>query len=349
MLLIVAHHYVVNSGLVQCIEQNPVSSNSIFYLLFGAWGKTGINCFVLITGYFMCKMEISLRKFLKLFLWVLTYNVLIAGIFSIVGYHPFGLSNIWSSVLPFRRLTVEFVPCFLIFYLCIPFLNILIHNMSKRQFFWLIVLLLFIYTLHSSIPGLGVNLNYVSWFTTLYFISAYLRLYPLKRDMDTKFWGWMTALSWGLSVISILGLQYCQYRFSGSVKITRTFFLIHDCNAILALTNGVTSFMWFKNLKIKSNRVINTIAASSFGVLLIHANSDTMRYWLWNDTLDCIGHYASNYFWLYAIFSVLSVYAACTLIDIIRIRTIEIPLINVTGRFCLNVWRRVSSFFKVNL
>ena len=45
MLSIVAHHYVVNSGLVGgVIDEQYVSANSLFYWLFGMWGKTGINC-----------------------------------------------------------------------------------------------------------------------------------------------------------------------------------------------------------------------------------------------------------------------------------------------------------------
>ena len=62
MFFIVAHHYVVNSGLTLDdgpIAANPLSANSIFLLLFGAWGKIGINCFVMITGYFMCKSNIT--------------------------------------------------------------------------------------------------------------------------------------------------------------------------------------------------------------------------------------------------------------------------------------------------
>ena len=55
MLLIVAHHYVVNSGLIQVMESEPLSLKNSFFYLYGMWGKTGINCFVLITGYFMCK------------------------------------------------------------------------------------------------------------------------------------------------------------------------------------------------------------------------------------------------------------------------------------------------------
>lgn len=68
MLLIVAHHYVVNSGVMDLMYKNPFSANAIFLFIFGMWGKIGINCFVLITGYFMCKRTITVRKFLKLLL-----------------------------------------------------------------------------------------------------------------------------------------------------------------------------------------------------------------------------------------------------------------------------------------
>lgn len=54
MLCIVAHHYVVNSGILkEIISANALLLNSIFVLIFGLDGKTGTNCFVLITGY--CK------------------------------------------------------------------------------------------------------------------------------------------------------------------------------------------------------------------------------------------------------------------------------------------------------
>ena len=50
MFLIVAHHYVVNSDIINLIKTNPSSNTSIFLLIFGAWGKTAINCYVFITG-----------------------------------------------------------------------------------------------------------------------------------------------------------------------------------------------------------------------------------------------------------------------------------------------------------
>ena len=58
MMLIIAHHYVVNSGLTSVdgvLYTNPTSWRTLFLLTIGAFGKTGINCFLMITGYFMCK------------------------------------------------------------------------------------------------------------------------------------------------------------------------------------------------------------------------------------------------------------------------------------------------------
>ena len=81
MLLIVAHHYVVNSGLTDVMAEDPLSSKSLYLYMLGMWGKTGINCFVLITGYFMCRSHITLRKFLKLFLEIMFYKIVIWAIF----------------------------------------------------------------------------------------------------------------------------------------------------------------------------------------------------------------------------------------------------------------------------
>ena len=67
MLVIIAHHYVVNSGLTSVIyESESFSTIDYFLLIFGWGGKTGIDCFVLITGYFMCTSKITALKYGKL-------------------------------------------------------------------------------------------------------------------------------------------------------------------------------------------------------------------------------------------------------------------------------------------
>lgn len=267
-----------------------------------------------------------------MFFCIITYNVIILAVFLLCGYKPFGVLSMIYEAVPLRSLTTNFISCFIVFYLCIPFLNILLNNMTKNQHQWLILLLLFIYTVHGSVPRLlNVSMNYVSWFSVLYFIAAYLRFYPFKEN-NSKFWGFATLISFGISSIGILLLNH----FGSNIYISYS--LVQESNALLALTNGITSFMWFKSMNIRNSKFINTIAASTFGVLLIHANSNTMREWLWKDTIDCIGHFDTPYYYLYATGCVLAIYSVCTLIDYIRIKAIETPLLNTTEKVCY--WAR---------
>jgi hypothetical protein len=73
--------------------------------------------------------------------------------------------------------------------LAIPFLNILVRNMTKRQHQLLICLCLFIYTFISMIPIFKLSMNYVSWFCVLYFIASYIRFYLDKNVNKAQKWG----------------------------------------------------------------------------------------------------------------------------------------------------------------
>jgi len=315
MLLIVAHHYVVNSGVTQLFEGG--NSKDLFYYLFGMWGKTGINCFVLITGYFMCYSNITLRKFLKLFLEVIFYKITIYIVLSIAGYYTFSLYSL-IDIWPIKSVTTGFVSCFLLFYLCIPFLNILIKNINKKQYTLLLLLLLFIYTLMGSIPLFSVKMNYVTWFCILYLIAAFMRIYATEITIINK-------TNWGLCSITFIILSISSVALLAWFKkdIQTIYYFVSDSNKILALLTALSTFMFFKNLKISYSKVINTIAASTFGVLLIHAHSNEMRQWLWKDFIDVKSHYLTDHYVLYSILVVLAIFGVCTIIDFIRINTIE--------------------------
>ena len=93
--------------------------------------------------------------------------------------------------------------------------------------------------------------------------------------------------------------------------------------------------MFFKDLKMKHHKWVNTIAASTFGVLLIHANSDTMRQWLWKDTLHNAEKYYTPDACLYALLAVLGVFVICIMIDYIRIHTVEKWTFKVIDKYLL--------------
>ncbi len=332
MLLIVAHHYVVNSGLTAAggpIYADPMSWCSMFLLIFGAFGKTGINCFVLISGYFMCKSEITVKKFCKLLFEVEFYKIVIWLVFLVTGYEAFSLTGLVKVLLPVRTLSTGFTSCYLVFFLFIPFLNILIRNMSEKQHVKLILLCSFMYIIIGTIPGFSVTMNYVSWFIVLYFIGSYIRLYDKKIFSNTCFWGWCTLLTLLVSIASVVGMTWI------GTLLNRNgigYWFLSDSNKFLAVALAMSAFMFFKNVKMKNSKFINTVAASSFGVLMIHANSDTMRKWLWQDVLDNVGMYDSAWMILHAVGNVLAIYMICTVIDYLRICFIEKPFFKFWDR-----------------
>ena len=323
MLLIVAHHYVVNSGLIQYIQGSPDIVNSGVMLLFGAWGKTGINCFVLITGYFMCKSRFTIEKLIKLYLQIAFYGVIIYGIFCLSGHESFSPLKLMWTLWPIKSISDNFVSCFLLFYLFIPILNITVDHLGENLHKYLVILIVIAFTILPSIPKLRMTSNYVTWFIALYMISSYIRMYGIFPKISHAKWGVLTLVTLVAGSLSVLGLEII-YKLGYTDKFVPYFF-VADSNKFLSLAIAVCSFMYFKDLKIPHSRFVNAVGAATFGVLLIHANSETMRQWLWRETVDCVGHFGNSVLWTlgYAIVSVLIIFTICAGIDWIRGRFIE--------------------------
>ena len=320
MLTIVAHHYVVNTGLMTLMDENPLSPKSLFFYIFGMWGKTGINCFVMITGYFMCKSRITIRKFLRLVLEVEFYNISIFMLFALAGYEEFSIKEISLCLLPIKSISDGFVSCFLAFYLFIPFLNILVAHLQNKEHLILVAFTLGMYTVLGTMPGIDVRMNYVSWFCTLYFVASYIRYYRIEFKGRYLNWGGYMLCSIFLSISSVIGALYLDEKYEMHIGCYR---YVSDCNMIFAVTTAITSFMYFKNLKMRYHKQINIVAQSVFGVLLIHANSDAMRIWLWQHILSVQKHFNGVYACAYAIVCVICIFVVCITIDYLRIHTIE--------------------------
>ena len=320
MLFIIAHHYVVNSGVIGMIKpENAMQFNSIFALLFGWGGKTGINCFVLITGYFMCKSNITLRKFFKLFLEIEFYKIVFFLIFLITGYADFSFENLYKTLFPLHNIGNGFTSSFLVFYLFIPYLNKLLTVLTQKEHMQLIGICVLTASIIQTFMEASRGFTYIGWFMILYFIAAYIRLYPKEMFESKKIGTVLLVTSLILSFCSVFIGTYIYSRTGKSVYYD----YVADSNKFLALITSVSVFLFFKNLRIKYHPLINKVAASTYGVLLVHANSDTMRKWLWRDVLKNVEYFESNFFVLPAIGSVIGVFIISTFIDRIRIKFIE--------------------------
>lgn len=338
MLMIVAHHYVVNSGLLNCIENQTTHEVRDYILLLIGWGgKTGINCFVFITGWFMCKSQISVKKFIKLLAEVEFYSVTIYMLFLAFGYQNFTIKSFVKAVFPLYNISTGFTSCFLLFYTLIPYLNILIQRLQKNEHLKLIILLLLTYTVFPTFIKTTVVFNYITWFSIVYIVAAYIRLYPKKWCSNNYIVLVCLLISVILSWISVVVLAFIC--FKTGKEIQNCYYFVSDSNKLLALLTAIFSFLLFNNIKMKYNKFVNVVAASTFGVLQIHTSSDTMRTWLWGTVCDNIGAYNTSHWLLHAIVCIAMIFLVCTVIDIVRIHFLEDPFLKRLNKIAkLRYW-----------
>lgn len=324
MLLIIAHHYVVNSGLTQLYDFEHITGNMIFLQLFGMFGKTVINCFTLITGYFMVTSTISVKKFVRIYLEVKFYSIIFYLIFLVTGHENFSLKGCIQTVLNVvYESGLLYTGTYIVFFLFLPFLNILARHMKKRQYEYLLVLSIGYFTIVSTFLK-HETFDFLGWMMVVYLIGAYIRLYPREIFQSKTKAGTLLFVSILLMAASVLAVDY----IGSSYGFTDAYYMCSNSNKFLALTCSISAFLFFKNIRVKQSRMINVTASSTFGILLIHANSDTMRRFLWQDVFENVSFYHSVWLFVHAVAVVGIVYVVCFILDQCRMNFIEKPVMS---------------------
>ncbi len=297
MLMIITHHYVVNSGIVFFDQIDKIGSiskdffiNTIIAQLTGWGGKAGINGFILITGYFMYNKDIRIRKWLNLLFEVLFYDLLINGLFLLFGYLPAGKTEIIKDMLSLNILTGfsigddNFISFYLLLYLLIPFINQMIDGLSKRMHFRLLIILFAFFSGVTTLSfGIINTCSPLGCYITIYLLGAYCGKYGVKHD-SLIFGLFGTVFSFILLVGYILLSDYLRIFFG--LATGGGYYLVDGICKPLAVTIAFFLFICFKNIKICNCKLINRIASTTLGVLCIHANGATMRNFLWKDLLS---------------------------------------------------------------
>lgn len=330
-VLVIAHHYVVNSGVMDLFDYHQITGSMIWLQFFGAFGKIAINAFLLITGYFLCCGGWSVKKWLKLYFQIKFYRIVFYAVFVLSGYTPFDyhelLETLFSTIFLFGT---DYAETYLGLYLLIPFLNRLIDAMDRKEHGRLLILLVVLFTL---IPSFSIFLsvkhssndtwNYPVWMIVMYLIGAYIRKYPL-RCFDSA--GKMAAAFFANTALifaSILTVDYIGVR----VDFGAQYWFVNDANKLFALTASIFLFCWFRSLNIRSSNAINAVASATFGIYLIHTVNAPMRSWLWTDLLDVCSAYTSDSLLLHSLGSVVGIFVIGAWIEMSRLCLVEKPLL----------------------
>lgn len=265
-----------------------------------------VNCFVLISGYFMIQSQFKSQRFLRLVLETVFYCFTITLVFYITGGGNIGLADIAKSLIPFgpHAYSYWFINKFLALLLLQPFLSKLVQALSRRQFE---VFLAVMYILNSELV-MGFPLSAIfdngwslPWMITVFLTGGYIRLYnPLP---NFRHWGWVWVF---FAVVCFVCGQY---------KI-RIFHLAY--NHWFFMAKSVSMFMWIRMMTISPDSVVGRIIAflspNVLSVYLIHCQHLMMAWLLSTGCMLTAGHGTPVVFTLWCGYGI-CVILVCTLVD----------------------------------
>ncbi|MGF2052836.1 acyltransferase [Enterococcus casseliflavus] len=305
MLLIVLHHMAVYTNFHTL---NTIDKTSLEVLSLG--GKIGVEAFVLIGSYFLIGRNFKMIRPLSIVVNTIFYFYAILLVSILLGIPVLNYVAKASLILPFPK-EYWFVVYYVLLLISAPILNIVIDNLSKRQYELMLLCMFVIWCLCPTFIAEDLGYSEYILFISLYFVAGYIKIYPNKLLDNKKLISRLTLLSIILTILSVIMLNVLGLKINAAATHS-TYFL--GANKLLTVTNSIGLFCVFRNLQIKSNKTINSIAASSFGIYLIHENP-VMRKVIWN--------YVSSLkinvpIFIYGLIAALVVYIVCLFIDQIK-------------------------------
>jgi len=320
MLMVVILHTMGHGGLIQN-TLIPGTFNYYICNIVYAFSLVAVNCFVMISGYFLCTSGFKLKKLVQVWGLALFFSVTVYLVLVGIGSCTFSLRECVKSILVMTTKRYWFVTAYLLLYMASPFLNYAIKAMDKKAHLTCCVVMLAVFSVLSNVVYIfdfsGINGGYsFPWFCILYIIAAYFRLYVPERIKHQKMM---------LPGYCIAAFIICLERFIAYIVTPLIFGEVHfeslfySYNSIFTVTATLCLFQFFRGIHLKEGKVsklISRIAPLTFTVYLIH-DHDTFRAVLWN-WLHPGAYYDKIWLIGYAAACVLLVFTGCCILEWIR-------------------------------
>ncbi|MCM1337923.1 MAG: acyltransferase family protein [Candidatus Amulumruptor caecigallinarius] len=257
--------FFITMGHICCKAPRFEDAPILYEWLMSLIGIGTVDIFILITGFFLInKTEISLRRFVKVFVQVVFYNVLIVGILAACGIATPREVLVAAYPLGPSRFNLWFVSQYLALILLQPFLSRLVIRFTHRQYLGFLLLLILLTSTLTPVFPLGYIYSSpwkVTWFITLFFAGGYLRLYLPRVGSCLK--------------PALLYVAACTVGFVCTLLMRRGYVQGWDLgayNSLVVFAIGVTAMLFASRLKIGHIPAVNYIASSTFAVYIIHQN-----------------------------------------------------------------------------
>lgn len=348
LLRIIAALFVITLHYIQSNSDFLIGSSGANYYLgtfLMSISICAVNIFVLITGYFSCfSKKAGLMKLLALFVQMKVIDIVFSNTLSLVN-SSFSVKSLVLSLLPCNWFFIVYIALIILS----PFINRLFSHLSNCQLIAFTVVLFVAFSCWESvIEYLGYyidvhsmsmisNVGGAGGYSTVNFVLMY-SIGAVLRRFENKHFRFSAIVGCYLANIFII--------FAHSFVSLNLIYIAWEYSNIFVISLSVLSFLFFKNLHIKTNIVINFVAKASFVVYLTHGYFLSITPFpklycrtIW-EILICLGIHLLSIYLLGFIIYVIYQYSFGKLVSYIfmsvksKIGSIKrSPIVNVFGSF----------------
>ena len=332
MFLVVLSHFVEYGLMKQgydstykvwaqgCLARRFISS-------FCVLGPVGVGLFFMISGYFLVEKKglPSLKKIVTstvFYAWI----AIIAGIIQVkFGEVQIGTVSSAATFLALFFTPVSgsiwwFITAYVVLIGLTPVLNKVVSELNRHG---MLILLFSAYFFGYICGRFNSHVSDVEIAVFFYLLGAYFKVFESKNGV-----GNFTLTAILLSALLIEGFLQLQGSDSMAVlaeagmkkKIISTLWYAVVPALVIPL------FCLFQRMKIKNNRIINTVAAHTLGIYLFHL-SPFVKDFLFYNLIDEAGIYNSEFFFVYLFIVPLLIFIGCLIVDVVKSVCYEKPLL----------------------
>lgn len=323
MVMIIILHYLGKGGILIPYAEDASLLNHVAWLI-EAFCIVSVNCYVLISGYFLVESEWKPRRIVSLVLQVLFYSLLIPVVLhclGVISVSELSLYDWFNFIFPIQNDHYWFATHYVLFYLFVPVLAAGVQRLDKRTLQIVIGVLLLFFSIGKTLIPFNLTTDtdgyHYGWFLCLFLVAAYIRKYGIS---------WLEKGKRGMALyVGMCFLIWAVSAFCGMVE-RRTGLLSHyvdmpySYNYFFTFLGSVGLFYLFRNMQIKEGKAafwIRKLAPYTFGIYLLHVHSlvknKVLRFWLGAGKMQ-----GSWLFIPHMIVCVLLIYIVGTIVDFVR-------------------------------
>ena len=325
MYLIIVGHVIGNAYLTThapALKQLLGGGNLLnFSLLELLWIVSGVavNCYVMITGYFLVeRTDFRWKGFVGVWFQTLFYSVTIFAVVALVTGEAVGWRDLVKTVTPIYHNTWWFITVYLCLLLFAPFLSITAKALTRRQYLILLAVL-FILVFEYPYGKVVCAKAPIVRFSFLFLLAGYLKLYGVPRWLGRRPGQSVLAM---VLVMYVLAMAYnaCRlWRGQPLVPLTSDGTFV-----MLFLSAAVFSLFCSTSMEGRTARMTGRMSPYTLGIYLVHCHPSLGKY-IWVNTLPASWPSPQ---WLTCPLNILAsaavIFVVCMAIDIVRKRLFDI-------------------------